>query len=105
MIPEIGEKMERVPFKVHAFVCTNDRHGERKSCADGDAVQIRDELKKNLKRLGLWGSAVRVSTSGCLGNCAIGPNVYIYPQMIRFSGCTIEDVPKILEVIVSHAQD
>ncbi|MBN2340848.1 MAG: (2Fe-2S) ferredoxin domain-containing protein [Deltaproteobacteria bacterium] len=91
--------MEKTPFKVHAFVCTNDRHGSSKSCADGDSQRIKDELKRALKQAHLWGTLARVSTSGCLGNCAHGPNVYIYPQMQMFTGCTVDDVPEILAAI------
>jgi (2Fe-2S) ferredoxin len=97
--------MKNTPFRVHAFVCTNDRHGESKSCADGHSQEIRDALKKELKARGLWGSSVRVSTSGCLGNCAHGPNVYIYPQMLNFTGCTMADVPAILETIVAAIRE
>ena len=95
--------MGTTPFKVHAFVCTNDRHGQKKSCADGDAQKIRDALKTELKKMGLWGKSVRVSISGCLGSCAVGPNVFIYPQKISFNHCTITDVPVILEKIVDLA--
>ena len=96
--------MGKTPFKVHAFVCTNNRHGASKSCADGNSQEIKDLLKKQLKALGLWGKGVRVSTSGCLGNCAHGPNVYLYPQEISFSECTLDDVPAILDAIVTHAR-
>ena len=95
--------MEKTPFNVHAFVCTNDRQGKSKSCADGNSQLIKDALKSALKDMGLWGSSARVSTSGCLGNCAHGPNVYIYPQEIMFSGCTVEDVPAILDAITKNA--
>lgn len=91
--------MEKTPFKVHAFVCTNDRNGAAKSCADGDAQQIKDQLKRELKRKGLWGNGVRVSTSGCLGNCIHGPNVYIFPQEQMFTRCSIADVPVLLAAI------
>lgn len=96
--------MGNPPYKTHAFVCTNNRNGARRSCADGHSQEIRDALKKELKKLGLWGKTARVSSSGCLGNCAHGPNVYIYPQMISFSECSIEDVPAILDEIVKHAK-
>ena len=34
------------PFACHIFVCTNDRGGTRKSCADGDNVAVREALKQ-----------------------------------------------------------
>lgn len=96
--------MEKTPFTVHAFVCTNNRHGESKSCADGHSQEIKDALKKELKNLGLWGTKARVSTSGCLGNCANGPNVYLYPQCVAFTGATLADVPSIVAEIVRHIE-
>ena len=87
---------ETTPFDCHIFICTNDRHGARKSCADNESVEIRQQLKdlvvgRNLK------PRVRVSQSGCLGLCAKGPNVILYPQRILYSGVVPSDVPSIIE--------
>lgn len=94
--------MKKTPYTVHGFVCTNSRNGEAKSCADGDAQEIKDLLKAELKKRKLWGAQARVSTSGCLGNCAHGPNVFLYPQGKMFTECTKADVPQILEEIIRH---
>ena len=84
------------PYACHVFVCTNDRKGERKSCADGNSQQVRKALKQEVSSRG-WKKYVRVSQSGCLGLCAKGPNVIIYPQKIWFSEVSPEDVPLITE--------
>ena len=84
------------PYVSHVFVCTNDRGGERKSCADNNSKLIKAKLKEAVNLAG-WKGKVRVSTSGCLGLCANGPNVMIYPQKIWFS----EVFPDGLGVIVS----
>jgi (2Fe-2S) ferredoxin len=47
-------------------------------------------------KAGLQGQ-VRVTRSGCLGLCAHGPNLLIYPQGEWRSGVTPADVPEILE--------
>ena len=86
------------PFTCHVFVCTNDRNGVRKSCADGDSGSIRAALKEEVKLRG-WKPAVRVSQAGCLGLCAEGPNVIIYPQKIWFKNVSAGDVDPILEEI------
>lgn len=88
------------PYVCHVFICTNDRHGARKSCADGEAVALRDDLKKQVEQRG-WKPRVRVSQSGCLGLCEKGPNVMIYPQGIWFGGATRADAGRILETIGS----
>ncbi|HBA85321.1 MAG TPA: ferredoxin [Verrucomicrobia bacterium] len=83
------------PFVCHVFVCTNDRKGERKSCADGQAKALKELLKDAVAKRG-WKTRVRVSQSGCLGLCQQGPNVVIYPQGLWFSGVTHDDHPSIL---------
>lgn len=86
------------PYIAHVFVCTNDRKGERKSCADGDSQLFKEKLKEAVDGKG-WKGKVRVSTSGCLGVCGEGPNVMIYPQKIWFSGVSLDDVDEILSAI------
>ena len=89
---------ENTPYVCHVFICTNDRQGERRSCADADGRQIREILKTQVAERG-WKPKVRVSQSGCLGLCARGPNVMIYPQGIWYSGVTVEGCKEILERI------
>lgn len=86
------------PFDVHVFVCTNDRRGERKSCADDDSELVKAALKKAVDGKG-WKGKVRVSTSGCLGLCATGPNVLVYPQKVLFSGVSPEDAESIVSAL------
>ncbi len=86
------------PYACHLFVCVNDRHGERKSCADGVGTELKDLLKKQVEERG-WKGRVRVSTSGCMGLCAQGPNVMVYPQGIWFSAVTPQDIGRILQKI------
>ena len=89
-------KEQTSPYICHIFVCTNDRKGARKSCADDNSGEIRSLLKEKVKMRG-WKDFVRVSQSGCMGLCENGPNVMIYPQKIYFSEVTKEDVEEILE--------
>ncbi len=74
----MAEKKES-PFISHIFVCTNDRGGERKSCADNNSELVRSKVKEAVGEKG-WKGKVRVSQSGCMGLCAKGSNVMIYPQ-------------------------
>ncbi|NTU54534.1 MAG: (2Fe-2S) ferredoxin domain-containing protein [Chlorobiaceae bacterium] len=86
------------PFVVHVFVCTNDRGGERQSCADNNSQLIKEKLKAAVDSKG-WKGKVRVSTSGCMGVCAQGANVMIYPQKLWFSGVSTDDVDEIVAAI------
>lgn len=87
------------PYACHVFICTNDRHGERKSCADGGGnAALKDHLKDEVERRG-WKGRVRVSSSGCMGLCGKGPNVMIYPQKTWFAVASPSDKEAILEEI------
>lgn len=91
-------KRNEAPYIAHLFVCTNDRKGERKSCADGASARLKSELKEAVAAKG-WKGKVRVSTSGCLGLCEAGPNVMIYPQKIWFSGAAPDSLTEILSAL------
>ena len=87
------------PFVCHVLVCTNDRHGERKACADGNSALLRTQLKDAVHQRPHLKGRVRVSAAGCLGLCAHGPNVLLYPQSIWFSEVKPADLPQLLEAI------
>ncbi len=87
------------PYVCHVFVCTHDRAGKKKSCADGDSSYSRKALKEKVSDRG-WKGRVRVSQSGCMGLCASGPNVMIYPQKIWLSGSLPNDV----DMVISHVE-
>ncbi len=93
------------PYIAHVFVCTNDRGGVRKSCADNDSALVKTRLKEAVNQRG-WQGKVRISTSGCMGLCAQGANVMIYPQKIWLSAVTPEQVDPIValleELLAAH---
>jgi (2Fe-2S) ferredoxin len=91
-------KRNQSPFTAHVFVCTNDRQGTRKSCADGASARLKSDLKAAVAAKG-WQGQVRVSTSGCMGLCEGGPNVMVYPQKIWFSGAAPDALPEILAAL------
>ena len=93
-------EIKESPFLCHVFVCTNDRKGERKSCADGQSPEVRAALKQTVKDRG-WRGRVRVSGSGCLGLCEQGPNVIFYPQKTWFSAASPDDVEAIVKELQS----
>ncbi len=95
---------QTMPYVCHVLVCTNDRHGERKSCADGDNPAVRKQLKDEVKKRG-WLGKVRVSQCGCMGLCAGGPNVAVYPHKIWFADVRLEDVGGILDTIQTLLDD
>ena len=91
-------KRNHAPYLAHVFVCTNDRNGARKSCADNDSPRLKAALKEMVNEQG-WQGRVRISTAGCLGLCAQGPNVLIYPQQIWFSEVSPADLAEIMATL------
>ena len=87
------------PYVCHVLVCTNDRHGIRKACADGESAKLREHLKALVHQDPDLSGRVRVSSTGCMGLCARGPNVMLYPQAIWFSGVALADAPRLLAEI------
>ncbi len=91
-------KRNKTPYQCHLFVCIKTRDGIRKSCGEAAGPDLQAALKDAVKDRG-WKGTVRVSTSGCLGQCEAGPNVMMYPQGIWFSAVTHDDIPEILKTL------
>ena len=91
-------KSRKTPYKCHIFVCVKSRSGDRKACGDGESADIKALLKDEISDRG-WKGKVRVSESGCLGVCGVGPNVMIYPQGTWLTQVTPSDVPDLLKTI------
>jgi (2Fe-2S) ferredoxin len=91
-------KSRKTPYTCHIFVCVKSRDGERKSCGDGEGADIKALLKGEISDRG-WKGTVRVSDSGCLGVCEVGPNIMIYPQGIWLTQVRSSDMPEILKTI------
>ncbi len=90
-------KQQSTPYLCHIFVCSNVRENNpvNPGCGAKGGATLKDLLKKAVNGRG-WKGKVRVSTSGCLGLCAEGPNVLLYPQGIHFSAATETDMETIL---------
>lgn len=93
-----GEHVEEQPqpYEILILVCTNRREEGKAACANRGSEALKDALKSALKDRGLKGR-VRVSSSGCLGRCELGPNVMVFPDGIWFSGVGEEDLPDLIE--------
>ncbi len=85
-------------FRLHVFVCENMRAEDdpRGSCGRKGSPEIRDALKKELKRRGLE-KEIRANAAGCLDACAFGPSIVVYPEGVWYGHVTVADVPEIVE--------
>lgn len=87
-------------YERHLFFCTNQKANGRKCCQDANATDMCAYAKEQLKGLSLHGPGkVRVSASGCLGRCSVGPNVVVYPDNVWYH---FENQADIDEIIQSH---
>lgn len=88
------------PYLCHIFVCSNVRENrpDNPGCGAKGGEAMKAVLKQEIKARG-WKGKVRVSTTGCMGLCATGPNILLHPQEIHFSGVTRDDLETILETV------
>lgn len=85
-------------YRQHLFFCMNQREGGRACCNDKGATAMKDYAKKRIKALGLDGpGGIRVSMAGCLGRCAEGPVLVIYPEGVWYTYKNEEDIEKIIK--------
>jgi len=85
-------------FECHVLVCVNRRDNGKKSCGNDNGLEIRAELKKAVKKR-YPDKKIRVSQTGCLGLCAKGPNILIYPQDIHLANVKSTDIESVLKLI------
>lgn len=83
-------------FQHHIFCCTNQRAAghKRGCCADKNAEQLRNYMKRRVKELSI--SSTRVNGAGCLDRCELGPCIVIYPEGIWYAPKTTADIDEIL---------
>jgi len=82
----------------HVFFCTNQREKGASCCNNFAAQSIRDYAKARIKALGVSGAGqIRVNQAGCLGRCAEGPVLVVYPEGIWYTYSTRQDIDAIIE--------
>ena len=86
-------------FRLHAFVCTNQRDPTktRECCASKNSLDIMTRLKRAVRAAGI--KDVRVNKSGCLDKCEYGISCVVYPDGIWY---TIPDDDAGIADIVEH---
>ena len=94
-------------YKNHLFFCTNQKQGPNKEpkecCENHQASAMAAYAKQKAATLGLTKACkFRVSTSGCMGRCAQGPVLAIYPAGEWFTYSSTGDIDQILESIANE---
>ncbi|HXV77885.1 MAG TPA: (2Fe-2S) ferredoxin domain-containing protein [Candidatus Polarisedimenticolaceae bacterium] len=83
-------------YERHVFVCENRRDPDNPKgcCAAKGGEEIRSRLKKLAFDAGLKGR-VRVNSAGCLGQCATGVTIVVYPESVWYGRVTLDDVDEL----------
>jgi (2Fe-2S) ferredoxin len=86
-------------YKHHLFMCFQERPPghPRGSCGQAGARPLWEHLMSRLERLGR--PDIGMTATGCLGFCAAGPLMVVYPEGIWYRPQSREDVD---EIIQSH---
>lgn len=91
----------------YLFICCNVRD-TKKACGnhqDMDALYAYFKQTLREKR-SEWkeGRIVKVNKSGCLGRCAEGPNIVIFPDNVWYTYQTKDDINEIIEEHIIHGR-
>ena len=82
----------------HVFVCTNQKKDGKICCANQGGLPYFEYLKEKLRVLDKSGPGkIRVSQSGCLGRCSLGPCLVIYPEGVWYTYQSFADLDQIIE--------
>lgn len=86
-------------YKYHVFLCFQDRPPghPRGSCGQAGAKPLWEYLITRVERMG--NPEIGLTGTSCLGFCAAGPLLVVYPEGIWYRPTSREDVD---EIIQSH---
>lgn len=85
-------------YQKHLFFCINQKENNKKCCQDANAFQYCAYAKRRIKELGKAGDGgVRINQAGCLGRCALGPCLVIYPEQVWYTYTSFADIDEIID--------
>lgn len=79
------------------FVCVNERPPghPRGSCTQRGSSEVFNAFREITGQRGLLN--VKVTFTGCLEPCIVGPTVLVLPDYVWYGGVTADDVPLIVD--------
>lgn len=90
-------------YEKHLFFCVNQKEEGKKCCKNAGSLEMFHYAKQKIAELGLSGKGkIRVSSSGCLGRCALGPILVIYPEAVWYTYQSQADIDRIIEQHLLH---
>lgn len=86
----LGPRVPDAPYERQLLVCT---YGPW--CRLDGSDEVRAALKDGVKAAGI-AQDLRVTKSGCLGQCGHGPMLALWPHNEWYAGVRVTDVPDLL---------
>jgi (2Fe-2S) ferredoxin len=89
-------------YNNHVFICNNQKDNNKQCCANANTAELISYAKQRAKELRLTKETkFRISSSGCMGQCAIGPVLVVYPAGTWYTYNSKDDIDKILMSIAA----
>jgi 3-hydroxy-5-methyl-1-naphthoate 3-O-methyltransferase len=89
------------PFRVHLFVCTQQKPEGVPSCPASGSFAVLDALDREIQARGI-DNDVQLTTCGCMGLCDEGPVLVVYPAGVWYRRVQPSDVS---EIVGTHIGD
>ncbi len=89
------------PFRLHLFVCTQQKQAGISSCPSRGSLAVLDALDHEIQARGL-GDDVQLTTCGCMGLCDEGPVLIVYPAGVWYRRVQPSDAS---EIVATHLRD
>ena len=84
------------PFRLHLFVCTQQKPEGVASCPTNGAFAVLAALEREVQAQGL-DNDVQLTTSGCMGLCDEGPIMLVYPEGVWYRKIQSSDAAEIVK--------
>lgn len=81
------------PYRSLVLVCVNRRDDGTECCAAVGGEELFRAMKTAMRAAD---PTVRVTKTGCLGQCLSGATVVLMPDGIWLGGVTLDDVPAVV---------
>lgn len=91
------------PFRIHIFVCTQQKPEGVPSCPAHGSLAVLDKLDREVQARGLT-NEIQITTSGCMGLCDEGPIMVVYPEGTWYRHVQPSDVDAIVEQHFGNAR-
>lgn len=93
-------------YKSHLFICTNIKPGNKNCCGTDSSESMLAYAKQKAKSLGMTKDmGYRISSSGCMGRCKLGPVMVEYPSGKWYKYNTLEDIDQLLLSILNNQNE